>query len=231
MAGQPPSASAERPRGEESPGSTETRCRITSGGGDPRESATESRPPSHARVRVKGWGKSPPRTWRHGRHGKPHREQDRIGMTRAAQAAQPVSGPVIRVGCTRPGASPVPDEWLPRSGFGRSHTEPGLQANWRFPSSLFRRAIRRARRASAVLGRSMRRCAVLTVTSPFSSHRLCCRRPLQAPEIRQNLQLNPVAWGRASNLSLNLTAYKQLMVSLRESGQFPLTPIWSHGIP
>ena len=31
--------------GEESPGSTETRCRITSGGGDPRESAAESKPP------------------------------------------------------------------------------------------------------------------------------------------------------------------------------------------
>ena len=30
---------------EESPGSTEKRCRITSGEGDPRESATESRPP------------------------------------------------------------------------------------------------------------------------------------------------------------------------------------------
>ena len=29
---------------EESPGSMETRCRITSGGGDPRESATESKP-------------------------------------------------------------------------------------------------------------------------------------------------------------------------------------------
>jgi len=35
-------------RGEESPGSTETRCRLTPGGGDPRESATESRPPAHA---------------------------------------------------------------------------------------------------------------------------------------------------------------------------------------
>ena len=31
--------------GEESPGSTETRCRLTAGGGDPRESATENRPP------------------------------------------------------------------------------------------------------------------------------------------------------------------------------------------
>jgi N-acetyl-anhydromuramyl-L-alanine amidase AmpD len=29
---------------EESPGSTETRCRVTPGGGDPRESATESKP-------------------------------------------------------------------------------------------------------------------------------------------------------------------------------------------
>ncbi len=30
---------------EESPGSTEKRCRITSGGGDPRDSATEIIPP------------------------------------------------------------------------------------------------------------------------------------------------------------------------------------------
>ena len=50
--------------GEESPGSTETRCRVTPGGGDPRESATESKPPRRSRAggaRVKGWGKSPPR--------------------------------------------------------------------------------------------------------------------------------------------------------------------------
>jgi hypothetical protein len=32
--------------GEESPGSMEARCRITSGGGDPRDSATESKPPA-----------------------------------------------------------------------------------------------------------------------------------------------------------------------------------------
>ena len=31
--------------GEESPGSMETRCRVMPGGGDPRESATESKPP------------------------------------------------------------------------------------------------------------------------------------------------------------------------------------------
>ena len=35
-------------RREESPGSTETRCRVPPGGGDPRESATESKPPFDA---------------------------------------------------------------------------------------------------------------------------------------------------------------------------------------
>jgi hypothetical protein len=45
---------------EESPGSTEIRRRITSGGGDPRDSATESKPPALP-VRVKGCGKSAPR--------------------------------------------------------------------------------------------------------------------------------------------------------------------------
>ena len=68
-------------------------------------------------VRVKGWGKSPPRDWQQDRQGKPHREQDRIGMTRVPLAVlQPVSGPVIRVGCVRQRANAVPDEWLPRSG-------------------------------------------------------------------------------------------------------------------
>jgi hypothetical protein len=68
-------------------------------------------------VRVKGWGKSPPRDWQQDRHGKPHREQDRIGTTRVPLAVpQPVSGPVVRVGCERRRASAVPDEWLPRSG-------------------------------------------------------------------------------------------------------------------
>ena len=81
--------------GEESPGSMETRCRVTPGGGDPRESATESKPPRRRRaggVRVKGWGKSPPRDRQRDRHGKPHREQDRIGMARGF-GSRPVSGP------------------------------------------------------------------------------------------------------------------------------------------
>src|SRR2546421_10771096 len=38
-------AALRRRRREESPGSTEVRCRVTPGGGDPRESATESTPP------------------------------------------------------------------------------------------------------------------------------------------------------------------------------------------
>ena len=37
-----------RLRAEESPGSTRTRRRITSGGGDPRDSATESKPPAQS---------------------------------------------------------------------------------------------------------------------------------------------------------------------------------------
>ena len=56
-------------------------------------------------VRVKRWGKSPPRDWQQDRHGKPHREQCRIGIARG-----PVRGfgpgyrrraalaPAIRVG-------------------------------------------------------------------------------------------------------------------------------------
>jgi hypothetical protein len=72
------------PRVEESPGSTGIRCRLTAGGGDPRESATENKPPAQAplgspRARAKRRGKSAPRPWQQGRQGKPHREQDRIG--------------------------------------------------------------------------------------------------------------------------------------------------------
>jgi len=89
-------AKASRPdgrrfRAEESPGSTEKRCRITSGGGDPRESATENKPPPGLApaARVKRCGKSAPRAWRHERHGKPHREQDRIGAMRGSRTLDP----------------------------------------------------------------------------------------------------------------------------------------------
>lgn len=84
---------AAAPKAEESPGSTETRRRIRSGGGDPRESATESKPPQPAAVRVKGCGKSAPLGRRRPRHGKPRREQDRIGAySEAAMLPRPVSG-------------------------------------------------------------------------------------------------------------------------------------------
>ena len=105
---------------EESPGSTEARCRVTPGGGDPRESATET----HRRAlssfgtawaaRVKWCGKSAPRRRQRRRQGKPHREQDQVGAAgglgfpgiagRASRAA-------ARVGCARRPATGVPDEW------------------------------------------------------------------------------------------------------------------------
>ena len=73
--------------GEESPDSTRQRCRVTPGRGNPRDSATENRPPTHCFairwVRVKRRGKSSPRPWQQGWHGKPHREQCRIGTARA----------------------------------------------------------------------------------------------------------------------------------------------------
>src|ERR1700731_3300323 len=98
-------------RGEESPGSTETRCRITSGGGDPRESATENRPPSgpdpprQAAARVKRCGKSAPHVRQRTLHGKPHREQDQIGTAFACFRA------AVRVGRARRPVTGVPEEW------------------------------------------------------------------------------------------------------------------------
>ena len=92
--------------GEESPGSIDIRCRITSGGGDPRDSATENEPPAYApsglrRVRVKRCGKSAPRVRRRKRHGKPHREQNRIGTaTRDVRASDNSAG---RCQARRPG--------------------------------------------------------------------------------------------------------------------------------
>lgn len=67
---------------EESPDSTRQRCRVTPGQGNLTDSATENRPPFFGRVRVKRWGKSPPRRWQQGRHGKPHWEQCQIGPPR-----------------------------------------------------------------------------------------------------------------------------------------------------
>ena len=68
-----------------------------------------------AAVRVKRCGKSAPRPRQRGRHGKPHREQDRIGTTSGRKLAGP-SGPVVRVGCARRRATGVPEEWPSRGG-------------------------------------------------------------------------------------------------------------------
>ena len=111
----------------------ETRCRLMAGGGDPRESATESKPPRFIGARVKGWGKSPPRDWQQERHGKPHREQDRIGTVRG-ETLEGCFRLTVRVGCVRRMATCAQDEWPPRSrtARGEGHTEPGLQASWQF---------------------------------------------------------------------------------------------------
>jgi len=100
-----------------------------------RESAAEKSPPDRYQVRVKGWSKSPPRFWQQRRHGKPRREQDRIGITRISRfmpertRCRAVSSPVVRVGCVSALATAHQDEWLPRAALDPRHTEPGLQAN------------------------------------------------------------------------------------------------------
>ena len=48
--------------------------------------------PERSVVKVKRWGKSPPRDGQPDRHGKPHREQCRIGTSRPARAGPPWPG-------------------------------------------------------------------------------------------------------------------------------------------
>ena len=127
-------------RGEESPGSTEARCRVTPGGGDPRESATENTPPACLRragraARVKWCGKSAPRRWQRRRQGKPHREQDQVGAAGAPERFGAPGEPSRRrsgrsheaLGDERPRGLAIPVfRQLPGGG-----TEPGLHAVWR----------------------------------------------------------------------------------------------------
>ena len=126
-------------RREESPGSTEVRCRVTPGGGDPRESATESTPPvirdTGRAARVKRCGKSAPRRRQRRRQGKPHREQDQVGaagipVRRECRADLRAAA---RVGRTRRSATSVPEEWPSpfRGPAPQGGTEPGLHAVWR----------------------------------------------------------------------------------------------------
>lgn len=92
--GRAAAGSGQVPGLEESPGSTGIRCRSTAGGGDPRDSATEIRPPGRlaAPVRVKRCGKSAPRPWQQGWHGKPHREQGRIGVAGGSSVRDSAAG-------------------------------------------------------------------------------------------------------------------------------------------
>ena len=69
-------------------------------------------------VRVKRCGKSAPRLRQRRRHGKPHREQNRIGMARGFKP-QVLSGPAIRVGCFRRRATGVAEEWPSRASRSR----------------------------------------------------------------------------------------------------------------
>ena len=138
--------------GEESPGSMETRCRVTPGGGDPRESATENSPPSGMPdivrcpgVRVKGCGKSAPRGRQRSRLGKPHREQDQVGTT--ARKNRPVSRPVVRVGRARRLATGVPDEWSSHSLFSTSCGQnPAYRPPDRWPFMQLRLIVERTNR-------------------------------------------------------------------------------------
>src|SRR6266851_4159866 len=85
------------------------RCRITSGGREPRESVTENKPPPQPPSRAKGgreaarvkWcGKSAPRLRQRRRQGKPHREQDRIGTARGFDPCERLE---LRDPCPDPG--------------------------------------------------------------------------------------------------------------------------------
>ena len=104
---------------EESPGSTKARRRITSARSGALKAPGRGIAPQKANrlgtrpeVRVKGWGKSPPRPWRQGWQGKPRLEQDRIG-TGAGKPAGALSRSV-RVGRARRSARAVPEEWSPK---------------------------------------------------------------------------------------------------------------------
>ena len=71
------------------------------------------------RVRVKRCGKSAPRVRQRTRHGKPHREQDRIGTATRVVRCKAITpqGDVrlaVRVGCSRQRANVVPEEWPSR---------------------------------------------------------------------------------------------------------------------
>src|ERR1700759_3841506 len=99
--------------GEESPGSIDMRCRITSGGGDPRESATENEP-----VRLSGRSKGEkgreertagPATetaWQTTPGARPNRDGNAVSSLHAITPQGDVRL-AVRLGCSRPCANTV----------------------------------------------------------------------------------------------------------------------------
>ena len=129
--------------GEESPGSMDQRCRITSGGKAAprgvvaqgkchREQTAAARSVTVA-VRVKRCGKSAPRApaTAAARQTPPGAKPNRNGaasLLRGEQRRPDRSGSAVRVGCLTRRVTGVPEEWPSRVSFAMRHTEPGLQA-------------------------------------------------------------------------------------------------------
>ncbi len=104
---------------------------------------------SARRVRVKGCGKSAPRLRQRRWQGKPHREQDRIGV---AGASQGHSRSAARVGRVRRIVRCVPEEWPSRAA--RRGQNPAYR-----PSGAFTRGNRGRDRAARSLPRARRGAA------------------------------------------------------------------------
>ncbi len=86
----------------------------------------------HPEARVKGWGKSPPHPRQRGWHGKPHREQGRIGVAGSAARGSPRGAdagafPPRRPGWPREACGDTGSRGMVVHRF-RAGTEPGLQA-------------------------------------------------------------------------------------------------------
>ena len=108
---------------------------------------------------MKRCGKSAPRVRQRNRHGKPHREQDRIGMaTRVVRESENARGSdvrlAVRVGCSRQRASAVPEEWPSR--LGRGNAGKALQNPAYRPADTDQRGVRRERAGPLAISRAWR---------------------------------------------------------------------------
>jgi hypothetical protein len=125
---------------------------------------------------VKRCGKSAPRVRQRNRHGKPHREQDRIGMaTRVVRESENACGSdvrlAVRVGCSRQRASVVPEEWPSR--LGRGNAGKALQNPAYRPADTDQRGVRRERAGPLAISRAW-------PEMPFRRYALPCERHIAA---------------------------------------------------